>query len=251
MDEELHEHVDNVSVSKGVPSGSYETAPLTDVEPDESSTSIPADDDSFGEATPDCVPDKKFLEAILEDYHPARFHLLNPTPPGSATKPVPDTQQESAKTNEYGSASNDPSKSSTANQPAEPIKSSGDAETSSGNPRKEELDTQPKTNNVRTSSGSPKKDELDAQPKTCGEEGERDEEEEGEVTESGEGTESGDVFPTGEQVSPSRPGLRQDVLGGMGKSTKKSFRRINGTFWSKPFKSLGRSLRTNGKNGNS
>ena len=72
MDEELHEHVDQVSGSKEVPSNSYETAPLTDYEVDESSTSIPADDDSFGEATADCIPDKKFLEAILEDYHPNR-----------------------------------------------------------------------------------------------------------------------------------------------------------------------------------
>jgi hypothetical protein len=59
-----------------------------------------------------------------------------------------------------------------------------------------------------------------------------DKEEEHDVDEG----ESEDAFETS-------PTLRRNMLESMGKSTKKSLRRINGTFWSKPFKNLGKALR--------
>ena len=233
MDEELHEHVDQVSGSKEVPKNSYETAPLTDYEVDESSSSMPADDDSFGEATADCIPDKKFLEAILEDYHPNRVHLLNPTPQGSGEKQdEPNTPNEPRKRNDDSerSATDNGLVSSPGNDIFPAIKSS---------------------ENVETSSRKAKKEELEAQPKISGEEeGEcTQDREEGGADNEEEGTEGDDSFPAvGEVPPPSRPGLNKNMLGDMGKSTKKSFRRINGTFWAKPFKNLGRSMRTNGKN---
>ena len=58
--------------------------------------------------------------------------------------------------------------------------------------------------------------------------------------------EKGDTFLSSPTSRP-RP-QASSMLTQMGNSTKKSFRKVSGTFWSQPFKSLGRSLR--GKNNN-
>lgn len=41
------------------------------------------DDDSFGEASDDCMPDERYMEQLLEDYHPERINLLDSTVPES------------------------------------------------------------------------------------------------------------------------------------------------------------------------
>ena len=64
------------------------------------------------------------------------------------------------------------------------------------------------------------------------------------ASETTEGGEEGDSFVTSPTLTK-RPTMdRQSLLNTMGKSTKKSFRKISsGGFWSKPFKGLGKGRR--------
>eukprot|EP00339_Tiarina_fusa_P015504 CAMPEP_0117073602 /NCGR_PEP_ID=MMETSP0472-20121206/51830_1 /TAXON_ID=693140 ORGANISM="Tiarina fusus, Strain LIS" /NCGR_SAMPLE_ID=MMETSP0472 /ASSEMBLY_ACC=CAM_ASM_000603 /LENGTH=207 /DNA_ID=CAMNT_0004798231 /DNA_START=128 /DNA_END=751 /DNA_ORIENTATION=+ len=75
MDREVHDQPD---LSETV---------LTDDVGESSHSAFDDDEDSFCAASDDCAPDKEFLDAILEEYHPERVNLLDQSFPEPLTKP--------------------------------------------------------------------------------------------------------------------------------------------------------------------
>jgi hypothetical protein len=214
MDREFHEHHLDTEL---------ETDPLTDDVNDDSNSSepVPEDDDSFGEASDSSVPDQKYLDQILEDYHPERLNLLDSripeplSPKRPKTAAVPSKPMPMLPTCKTEAATPKPPLADkiAAETPPEKETETPDAK------KKEEKATTPLDNdNVNGAA-------LDmAEP----------------AEEKGEEEESTDSFPT----APGRrkPGMSK-MLAHMGTSTKKSFRTMSGTFWSKPFKGLTKSSR--------
>lgn len=166
------------------------------------------DDDSFGEATDTCQPDHEFLEQILEEYHPERINLLDPTVPESV-------YMKKTRSSESSVVS-----SSKATEQQDGEKPPPTADTSSISTRSSGANY---TNNddTRTKLNSKKADDSES-----------DTEEDGD-----------DAF----RKSPQQRGNdRTTLFGTMGEETKRSLRTINGTFWSKPFKGLTPSVRGDG-----
>jgi hypothetical protein len=216
MDRELHDHQCETDL---------DTGPLTNDANDDSSSSsvpVPEDDDSFGEASDSSVPDQKYLDQILEDYHPERLNLLDsripeplsPNRPKTVASP-PSKPMSTCKTEAA------PPKLPLADKTTDETSPEKETETPDNAEKKEEKAMTPLDN---VNGAAPADDVKKAEP----------------AEENSEEAEAADSFVT----SPARPkpGLNE-MWAQMGSSTKKSFRKVSGTFWSKPFKGLKKSIR--------
>lgn len=185
----------------------------TDNEEIQNSTNIAGerDDDSFGEASDSCQPDHEFLDQILEEYHPERINLLDPTVPESVynKKPRGSTASISASSNTIPKKGNAESFQSVAQVTSLSLKSNA-----LPNDDAKSVDA------VATKS----KEKVDGDPNAKNEE------------------ETDDSFIKSPHNRTQRATDRTKLLGSMGEETKKSLRTINGTFWSKPFKGLSPSI---------
>lgn len=192
MDTEIHDGFDSEFSDLG------EAASRLSSQPDDDSDND-SEDDSFGEASDECQPDHQFLEQVLEECHPERLNLLDPTVPESVYKKT----------------------TTSTGLPAGNV--SADRDT--GEPASRGLEIR-----TRSMSRSTASRQIN-------------------INEEGVGSDA----KTGEtdtfDASP-RKFRRRDqskMLGSVGKSTKKSLRTINSTFWAQPFKGLSQNLRGNGK----
>jgi hypothetical protein len=209
MDMEFHDHIE-----------SY-TEPLTE-DADESSSHLPvhdesdsfddSDDDSFCAASDDCEPDHKFLAEILEDEHPERLNLLetNVPAPKNCSGPNIAPKPESAPKLE--------------DKLEKTVEESGEMDVDEDKKEPEKPESvkvaQEPENGINVDKGNPEEEEAE---------------------------EETDTFPAPTSTPEiSRPQLRKGGLGDMGKSTKKSFRGVSSTFFSRPFKGLARSFRRPG-----
>jgi hypothetical protein len=173
--------------------------------PENSGTKLEGDldDDSFGEATDSCQPDHEFLEQILEEYHPERINLLDPTVPESVYNKKPRGSESSAvsnvaKTKEQLESEKPPSVNDASRISTRSIGANSNHDT-------------------RTKPNSKKAEESESSTDEDGD----------------------DAF----QKSPQPKGKdRTKLFGTMGEENKRSLRTINGTFWSKPFKGLTQSV---------
>jgi hypothetical protein len=198
---------------------------LTEDVGESSHSAFDDDEDSFCAASDDCAPDKEFLDAILEEYHPERVNLLDQSFPETLTKP----KQEAVSYQRRLSRSKDESSirfGRTLKMESESYEKEKENDKQSSDDPEE-----PATNGTTALDiESPKNTETPDQST------ERSELEEGELE---------DVFPaaTASPILLQRPSLEETTV----PATKKSFRSINGkSFWSKPFRRVARSIKRGG-----
>ncbi|KAL3924725.1 MAG: hypothetical protein SGILL_000868 [Bacillariaceae sp.] len=208
--------------------------------PDDSDWS--SDDDSFGEASDDCEPDKQYLEELLdEEYHPERLNLLhNYTPSQKKKKNI--EEEDSPRGNGVIRPKYDMSDSDSE---AERVLDTTDDESDlQGSPRSIDSDMSDshRQHDFDLSDHEVEEDENESENDVWISGGGNSNSESGSGT--AEGQNDGDAFEGSpmRMRDPDRPTLKKQ-LESMGKSTKKSFRTVgNKSFFSQPFKGLARSL---------
>jgi hypothetical protein len=216
IDIEFHDHLDDnlLDELENLDVSSSERERISNLDDD-------LGDDSFGEASDSCEPDHEFLDQILLECHPERINLLDQTvpecvynqkprsrSPSFVSRKDPPKRQEDERPQRLGDDSARISVQKTSS--AKYIEASDD-----------------------TSAGTKRGISL-----------EQTTEDDSESNHEGE---TEDNFMASPQRRAPKIGLdRTKMLGNMGKSTKKSLRTINGTFWSKPFKGLSQSIRRSG-----
>lgn len=218
MDIEFHDHLDDALIDEledlDVDSDSDGNRPKRNLDDD-------LDDDSFGEASDSCEPDHEFLDQILDECHPERINLLDPTVPESYYNRQPRSREPTVVSNggPHKKQENEESQRLGDNSMCcRTVNESSCAE------------------NIDTGNGAHAKPKRNILGENITEDSESNTEEEND-----------DAFTKSPQRRGPQLSLdRTKMLGSMGKSTKKSLRAINGTFWSKPFKGLAQSMRRNG-----
>jgi len=210
-----------------------------------------SDDDTFGEASVDCEPDKQYLEELLdEEYHPERLNLLDSNIPPRKDR-LNEDDEEDVFPRRNGLSSdrhNDSDSDSDYHRRRFDDENDYSSSESSFNKR---LAGDSSSDASRTEYNVELSDHPDNEDQVGGGDNDNSDSENGGWTnggndDSGSNSSEGgqDTFkssPT--RISPrSRPNLK-DKLESMGKSTKKSFRTVgNKSFFSQPFKGLARSL---------
>ena len=179
------------------------------------SSSFSSGSDEFGEASVNSEPDKEFMNMMLVESHPDRLNLLEIGTDAEIPQPAGDDGP-----GEASSASSVDVKS--------PV-----------NPRVDRLSMLAATKGKKSlMNGLDLGDDDDDDSK------EKAAAPAAEASETTEGGEDADAFAMSPTPSKRPPMDRQSLLNTMGKSTKKSFRKISsGGFWSKPFKGLGKGRR--------
>lgn len=240
MDIEFHDHLDDDLLEE-----------LEDLDDDSSHPrktrhAEDLDDDSFGEASDSMKPDQEYMEQILEECHPERLNLLEQTVPESVYMKAPRAPPPLMRSPKQASLQQEddtdkgyvPMVRSTKQKSL--IQDDDDEPETSEKPQSIEAKPASFKNAAESESSSdrpsPEPEKQDVFSSKATEESESNNEEETE-----------DSFLKSPQKKGPRLGVdRSKLLGSMGKSTKKSLRTINGTFWSKPFKGLAQSIRRNG-----
>ncbi len=166
-----------------------------------------ADGDSFGEASDTCQPDHEFLDLILEEHHPERINLLDPTVPESVYMKKP---KNSALRSASCSAA---PKKGEEETPQLAAASSNIAQNPSSS-----KNTDARSDGVFVKNSMLKREDN---------------------SESDNEEDASESFMKSPLNRSQQLGVdRTKQIGSLGEETNKSLRTINGTFWSKPFKGL-------------
>jgi hypothetical protein len=193
-----------------------------------SSSTFSSDAESeFGEASDNSEPDKEFMSMMLQESHPDRLNLLEM---GLEEPEIPPNQTGTSSDNADDAGSSSSSidfKASKSTQPMNPAPRIGPGALSRAGPGA--LTRTPAKEALNGDSSDKDTDDDDDGSK---------ERPVAPATETPETGEEADTFLSS-PTTTKRPQIdRQSMLGAMGKSTKKSFRKISGGFWAKPFKGL-------------
>ncbi|KAL3915358.1 MAG: hypothetical protein SGILL_005695 [Bacillariaceae sp.] len=203
-----------------------------------------SDDDSFGEASDDCLPDHKYLEELLDDeYHPERLNLLHEYTPSQKKKKKLD-EEDSPMRNGVVRPKYDLSDSDSEADRVIDTTDDDESYMTQGSSRSHgsvTSDSQQQHYEFDLSDHSDNEDNDPSENDGWIEGGTADSDTELE-TAAQDDEEDGFEGSPRRLPDPGRPTLKKQ-LESMGKSTKKSFRTVGkNSFFSQPFKGLSRSL---------
>jgi hypothetical protein len=228
-----------------------------------------SDDDTFGEASDDCEPDQKYLDELLEEYHPERVNLLDHNiPPRISISDVGnDDDDDDDESYQKKTRRRNGLLSPRARRGGDcPSNQSVSRHSSDSDSDEDENDNPPPWSSSRLGSDAPpqrddhedascdaevafvasklaKDDRINGHDEDvpCGtteDSSAQEESEEGMDNHHDDHAGNDDAFAG----SPPRRRLK-DQMDELGNAGKKSFRQVSTTFWAQPFKGLGRPKR--------